>query len=341
LGLEWWGPFVLVIHVNIPALPGHSCQVFLASDIFVSIGVNMGEGLGLPDDVCPGDIFELATGAAPHALIMARDTGEQSVLPGSQIGTPGARITLAARYTLMAPDGDKVELLSLRQDAPEALFVLPLSPIGARIEYALVKVDDAPEETRLSDLLCISFARGTQITLGNGSQCAIEALKPGMRVLTRDHGPQELRWVGHATLRAVGAFAPVVITAGTLGNSGDLIVSQHHRMFLYQREKTAGVAQSELLVQARYLVNGRDVFLREGGFVDYFALVFDSHEIIYAETIPAESLMVSEATLSRLPPELGTEVKARFPGLSQSQHYGIEADASAVAAILAQRGRRG
>lgn len=70
---------------------------------------------------------------------------------------------------------------------------------------------------------------------------------------------------------------------------------------------------SELLVQAQHLVDGETVFIREGGFVDYFSLVFDRHEIVYAEGIPAESLMVSEAVINRLPPELSAEVKARFP----------------------------
>jgi hypothetical protein len=123
----------------------------------------------------------------------------------------------------------------------------------------------------------------------------------------------------------VGAFAPVVISAGTLGNSGDLIVSQHHRMFLYQREKKAGLPTSELLIQAKHLVDNDHVFIREGGFVDYFSLVFDHHEIVYAEGIPAESLMVNDATVSRLPTDLSTEVKARFPGLTQNQHFGTEA----------------
>ena len=132
-------------------------------------------------------------------------------------------------------------------------------------------------------------------------------------------------WVGKTTLRAVGAFAPVLISAGTLGNSGDLIVSQHHRMFLYQRQRQAGLQTSELLVQAKHLVDGERVFLREGGFVDFFSLIFDNHEIIYAEGIPAESLMVNDATVHRLPSELSQDLRARFPGLSQNQHFGTEA----------------
>ena len=59
--------------------------------------------------------------------------------------------------------------------------------------------------------------------------------------------------------------------------------------------------------------------------MDYFSLVFDHHEIIYAEGIPAESLMVNDATLNRLPEGLAEQMRAEFPGLSQNPHFGTEA----------------
>ncbi len=305
--------------------PVQSCRVFPANDIFVSHGVNLGDGLGRPDEVLPGDVYQLdpqATGAQ-LSLIRTDDGRSEVVAVGSPTGTPGAAVRLLASYALMGPDGDKVELLALETGG--ALFALPLSPVGPRIDYTLLAVDDPPEAVRLADLICVSFARGTMIAMAGGEQRPIETLTRGDRVLTRDHGPQPVRWIGQATLRAVGAFAPVVIPAGTMGNAGDLIVSQHHRMFLYQRRRQPGLATAELLVQARHLVDGEHVFLREGGFADYFSLVFDRHEIIYAEGVPAESLMVNEATLNRLPPELAEEVKTRFPGLAQVQHFGTEA----------------
>ena len=223
-------------------------------------------------------------------------------------------------------------------------MALPLSPVGPGVDYTLLSVEAAPEGLHLADMLCLSFARGTMITLGTGKQCAIEALQPGTQVLTRDHGRQPVRWIGHARLRAVGSFAPVVIVAGTIGNAGDLIVSQHHRVFLYQRRRSPGLATAELLVQARDLVDGTTVFLREGGFVDYFSLVFDRHEIIYAEGVPSESLMVNDATVNRLPPEVAAEVKARFPGLAHVPHFGTEASREFLAELGAERlpgGRKG
>jgi hypothetical protein len=323
------------------SLPEQVCQVFASEDIFVHIGVNLDEGLASLDDACLGDIYTLATGAKAQKLVLQHSNDGQAVAQDSDAATPGEMVTIEAHYTMLAPDGDKVELLALRIGNPGRFHILPLSPIGAAIEYTLIKIEEPRPEERLSDLLCISFARGTMITLGDGSQRPIEALATGDRVLTRDHGPQELRWVGHVTLRAVGAYAPVVIPAGVMGNTGDLVVSQHHRMFMYQRRRIGGVPMAEILVQAKHLVDGDKIFLRESGFVDYFSLVFDAHEIIYAEGIPAESLMISEATVERLPAEIAAEVKRRFPGLSQNQHFGVEAGPQVLAALAQDAATRG
>ena len=313
--------------------PGHACQIFRAADLFVASGSNQGDDLGGPDDVDLGDIYQLDHRATPLRLVVSQPIGQnQRVAPGSAVGLPGQKIQLEVRLTLMAPDGDKVELVVMRLDDGQRL-VLPLSPLGAQMDYTLLAVEPAPTNLMLADLLCLSFARGTMITLADGAQCPVETLRPGDPVLTRDHGRQPIRWIGHARLRAVGAFAPVVIPAGALGNDGDLILSQHHRVFLYQRQKLPGFFTSELLVQARHFVDDGSVYLRTGGFVDYFSLVFDRHEIIYAEGIPSESLMVTDATVNRLPAEIAADVKTRFPGLSHIQHFGTEAGRQFLDAI--------
>jgi hypothetical protein len=308
--------------------PGHAIQILTANAIYCISGVNSGDVLDRPDLMCPGDIYALDPDDPPQRLVVSTHiSGAQQITVGSAIGKPGDLITFEARFTFMTGDGDTVDILALA--LPDgSRFALPLSPMTAQADYILLQIDETPKDICLSDLLCISFAGGTMITLASGAQCAIEGLAVGDKVLTRDHGGQEIRWIGKATLRALGAFAPVMIEAGTLGNSGDLIVSQHHRMFLYQPQRKADHPTAELLVQARHLVDGKRIFLREGGVVDFFSLVFDRHEIIYAEGIPAESLMVNDATVSRLPAELSADVRARFPGLSQHQHFGTEAGRS-------------
>lgn len=313
--------------------PVQTCQVFPAAAIYVGQGVNTGEGLGLPEEVCPGDIYSLDPQARPLHLALCHGGEGQRVAEGSHVGLAGAEVRLLARYRMMGEGGDGVDLLLIDAGGAD-LFALPLSPMAGGAGYTLLRVEEDPGAVQLADLVCMSFARGTMITLGDGRQRAIEALAPGDLVLTRDHGRQPVRWVGRATLRGVGSFAPVVITKGTLGNAGDLIVSPHHRIFLYQRQRAAGMQTSEVLVQAKHLVNDETVFRHEGGFVDYLSLVFDAHEIIYAEGIPVESLMVNEATVTRLPAAFAEGLRQQFPGLSQSQHFGTEAGAQAVEALV-------
>ena len=61
----------------------------------------------------------------------------------------------------------------------------------------------------------------------------------------------------------------------------------------------------------RHLVNGTSVYQRAGGFVDYYQLLFDDHQIIYAEGIAAESLLIDPRTRAALPPEAGARRHAR------------------------------
>lgn len=310
-----------------PVLPAQAAHAYAARALSVASGANLGDPIAAADLVEPGDIYRLAAGAQPLRLLLrpAADGRAQVLAEGTGIGRAGDRVALLSLLTLMAPDGDRVEVLIVRHEATGADFAVPLSPIAPRVDYTLIDAHGDVAGIRVADLVCVAFAAGTMITLPGGAQRAIEALAPGDRVLTRDHGAQEIRWIGKATLRARGAFAPVVIAAGTLGNHSDLIVSPHHRIFIYQRGPRRLGRTAELLVQAKHLVDGDRVTRREGGYVDYYSLVFDRHEIVYAEGIPAESLMVSEATVNLLPPDLAEEVRARFPGLSQTQHFGTEA----------------
>lgn len=307
---------------------GQAVQVFAAEDFRVLSGVNRGEGPERPDLLEPGDVYELRNGARALRMRLVQKGDGAEVSEGSEVGEPADRLDLLAALVFLAAHGERVEMLLLGHSS--GTYLLPMSPLARRTGYTLVGIDETPRGVRLTDLICVSFARGTLITLPSGLQRPIEELQAGDRVLTRDHGPQPVAWIGRAALRAIGSFAPVVIGAGTLGNARDLIVSQHHRIFLYQPQRHAGLRTSEVLVQAKHLVDGEQVFQREGGVVEYFSLAFERHEIIYAEGIPCESLLVSEATVARLPPDMAEALRERFPGLRQDQHFGTEAGREAL-----------
>jgi hypothetical protein len=309
---------------DLHAVAAQRVRVFFAGDLFVVSGANTGDGLDAPDPPLAGDVYELDSAAQAQTLALSRPVSGavQCVAEGSRIGQPGQPVTLVRQMVLMAPDGQKLDLLVLR--IGEGVWALPLSPIAPRLDYTVLTVETPESSVTLSDLLCLSFHRGTRITLASGLQAPIERIEPGTLILTRDNGPQPLRWVGKTVLRAVGSFAPVVIGAGVMGNEGDLVVGPHHRLFIYQRKRIPGTLRSELLVQAQHLVNDDTVYRRTGGVAEYFSLVFDRHEIIYAEGLPVESLLVTKATVDRLPPDLAEDVRHSFPGLSHVQHFAEE-----------------
>lgn len=318
--------------------PAQSAYVHLARNFTVVSGANLGDPIAEPALCEPGDVYRLRPGAEPVRLRIARDPAQDCLIAeGSALGSLGAAVRPQSEITLMGSDGERIEAVLLAIGAAGEAVLLPLSPLAPRTDYTLLEARAADGALPLTDLICVSFGAATRITLPDGRQCRIEALQPGDAVLTRDHGPQQIRWIGKATLRARGAFAPVVVLPGTLGNDAELIVSPHHRLFIYQRgaHRIGGVA--EILVQAKHLVDGVSILRREGGFVDYYSLVFDRHEIVFAEGIAAESLMVNAATVSRLPPDLATELLQRFPGLSQSQHFGIEAGQEVLDAAARDR----
>ncbi len=313
-------------------LPPYAAHVYAAEALWVVSGANQGDPIAPPPGVEPGDVYRLDPSLPPIRLHLNRDAPEasrQTIAAGSALGRTGDAMELCALLTFLAPDGDRVEVLLIRH-AAEGLFALPLSPMAPRTDYTLIDARADPGQVRIADIVCVSFAAGTLITLAGGAQRPIERLAAGDLALTRDNGAQPVRWIGKGTFRAIGSFAPVVISRGTLGNGADLVVSPHHRIFLYQRSGARIGTTAEVLVQAKHLVDGEAVRRREGGFVDYFSLVFDRHEIIYAEGIPCESLMVNEATLTVLPDAIADEVRARFPGLRHNPHFGTEVGRDAL-----------
>ena len=142
----------------------------------------------------------------------------------------------------------------------------------------LNKIDNIP--------LC--FASGTHIMTEFGDRM-IQSLKIGDNVLTRDHGCQEIRWVGSRKMQAVGETTPIVIKKGTFHTTRDLIVSPKHRMLFQGRQAELMFGQKQVLVSAKDLLNNDGVFQVASGFVEYFHMLFDRHEIIYAEAAATES----------------------------------------------------
>lgn len=298
--------------------PVQNLLVYHAADFRVGEGAHLGDPISVMDDIVPGDSYALEDGARRKRLALRTPPeGGLTIAEDSEVGRPGAALHIDCAVLLMSPDGGTTEALVLVEvDADSAIvtiFLLPLGRLRQRAGYQVVSLDRSGARQKFAHMACVSFTRGTHITLATGEQVKIEDLKIGDRVLTRDDGPQMVRWIGQHTVRAEGALAPIVITAGTLNNTNDLVISPDHRLFVYQRSDEIGAGRPELLVKARHLVNGDTVHVQDGGFVDYFQLLFDRHHIIYAEGIAAESMLVDPRTRPALPADLLEKLAAILP----------------------------
>ena len=329
-------------HAPVQALP-----VYRAIDFTVTDGANLGDALSYADDLILDDTYTLMETASQTLLAMSQSSdGDFSVAKGSATGTVGNPLHLDCSITMMGRDGTTLEAVVLVEVDPTAgeienIYLLALSTITPLSQYRLVGIDPDSARARMAEVACVSFTRGTNITMASGQQCLIEDLKIGDKVLSRDDGPQTVRWIGQTTMRAVGDFAPIRINKGALNNENDLVVSPNHRLFIYQRTDQVGAGRSEVLVKAKHLVNGDTVTVQEGGFVDYFQLLFDDHQIIFAEGIAAESLLLDERTTPALPADVVQEILDGMPlhNLRAHEDFEIESDET-NSADMAERLRR-
>ncbi|MCY4337014.1 MAG: Hint domain-containing protein [Litoreibacter sp.] len=246
---------------------------------------------------------------------------------------------MSARLTLMTAIGAVVDALLIESETQR--YFHPLGPVEPGTEYSLISVTPDPEDIPLAELTPMCFGRGTRITLSDGRQCPVEALTVGDRVLTRDNGMKRILWIGRRTVQAVGAFAPVVITPGVLGNAENVTLAQHHRILISDWRAEVMVGARDVLIQAKELVNGESVFVRSGGFTQYTQIVFDAHQVIYAEGVPTESLKISEQILASLPAELAAEIRRAVPSpqTTAGSRPRLPLDGAKAATLLRETGR--
>ncbi len=158
------------------------------------------------------------------------------------------------------------------QESNDSGFSAPVATITLEVQGAVV-------------LPC--FAAGTRIATPDG-EVAIEALRAGDAVLTLGGTARPIRWIGrrmvdcarHAQPELV---LPVRVMAGAFGPgvpSRDLILSPDHAVFV-----------EAVLIPVKYLLNGTTVRQEEVARIHYFHVELDSHDVLLAEGLPAETFL--------------------------------------------------
>ncbi|MEO1328156.1 MAG: Hint domain-containing protein [Pseudomonadota bacterium] len=140
------------------------------------------------------------------------------------------------------------------------------------------------------------FTRGVMIDTPNGP-VAVEDLVEGDLVMTADNGAQPVRWIGSMKIDAQmlseqPELAPIRIKAGALGGglpTRDLLVSAEHAVLLTDWRAELVADESTVLAPAKLLVNDSDIRPADVEEVEYFHLVFDQHQIVFAEGAAVET----------------------------------------------------
>jgi len=158
------------------------------------------------------------------------------------------------------------------------------------------------------------FVRGTKIETASGP-VAVEDLGAGDLIRTVDNGLQPLRWIGRRTVPAENAFAPILIRKGALGNTDDLRVSPQHRILLSGWRAEMHLGMTEVLAPAKALINGETILRETGGEVEYFHIMFDQHELVFAAGIESESFHPGDMGWNALTEEAREEILTLFPEL--------------------------
>jgi hypothetical protein len=140
------------------------------------------------------------------------------------------------------------------------------------------------------------FLKGTTIRTADGD-CKIEELAVGDLLPTMFGGLRPAQWIGRYSYkksdslkRWTESLLPVRFARSALGLDvphADLYVTALH-----------GILVDGVLVPAEMLINGTTItrFEPEGDEMEFFHVKLESHDVIYAEGVPAETLLNVEET---------------------------------------------
>ncbi|MBO9448587.1 Hint domain-containing protein [Ruegeria sp. R14_0] len=170
------------------------------------------------------------------------------------------------------------------------------------------------------DVLC--FGAGTLIETSEGA-VPVEDLQAGDHVLTHDHGLKPLRWVGsrrlsNTELTIEPRLRPIRISANALGAGHpkqDLIVSQQHRILVSSVVAQRMFDCPDVLIPAKKLLSldGIEIVTDTPNGVEFYHLLFDSHELVWSNGALTESLYTGPEALKSVSAEAQQEIQDLFP----------------------------
>ncbi len=252
-------------------------------------------------------------------------TGTVSDMDGNPIAS--GQIYDELFYQIQSPTGDLI-YLEVIEVGGVAVGFLVTAPLDTGVSYIEIDsgnvhtddYDPITGDTRLlySELDSVPcFCQGTTLMTAEGAQ-PVDWIRPGDKVMTKDHGFQPALWVGRTTISAKKlatspGLCPIRITAHSIDTqtpAQDLRLSPEHRVLLksYQTELLFGT--DEVFSPIKAVANERDIApdrpLHE---ISYYHILFQNHEIVLAEGLWVESFFPGKMALAALPAKLQAEIR--------------------------------
>ena len=219
--------------------------------------------------------------------------------------------------------GNDFDTLDLRGSGPFTIVYAADNPENGVVTYR--DADGNPTGTLTFtniENVIPCFTPGTMIATPKG-EVAAEHLKAGDRIITRDNGIQEIRWVGQKALgwrdlHVNPHLKPVLLRQGSLGNGlpdRDMLVSPNHRLLVANDRTALYFDEHEVLVAAKHLVTSAGIAAVDSVGTTYIHFMFDRHEVVLSNGAWTESFQPGDYTLKGMGNAQRSEIFELFPDL--------------------------
>lgn len=179
--------------------------------------------------------------------------------------------------------------------------------------------------------LAFCFAHGTEIETETGI-VEVSDLRVGDRVVTRDNGLQEVKWIGSRYLSKIHLagnpnLCPITIKKGALSQnipSKNLTVSPQHRVLICDWRAELLYGCKEVLVPTKALVNDGSISIShfDAG-VTYYHILCDEHQLLNGNGCWSESFHPGEEGIRAVSEEARAELLEIFPEL-ENDTFGMK-----------------
>ncbi|WP_391482031.1 Hint domain-containing protein [Nereida sp. NH-UV-3] len=223
------------------------------------------------------------------------------------------------------PDGQDTDTLDLRGSGHLRVEMDPDDEEAGTVRFLDGAGGAVTGSLRFSEIENVipCFTPGTRIATDKGERL-VQDLREGDRVITRDNGIQEIRWVGrkdvnHKGLAGAPELKPVIIRAGALGNDlpeRDMIVSPNHRMLIANDRAELYFEEREVLVSAKHLVGSDGIERLNTQTASYIHFMFDQHEVVLSDGTWSESFQPGDYTMRGIDRAQRDEIFSLFPELN-------------------------